>query len=199
MRKRGVEGSSTGTAHLAHAHDDRCTLGGTVRVVLCELLGWCVACGGYVWWGKAIGQAWECVKAHLRADRFAMLMQWSTHSPRRMCSASRPERGAGREDGVKEEDVTEESAGWMTLRFAAIAAIIRGDQERMGDLTSEGHISRREVSPNRLTPTKQFMKKNNEVGLTHQKSKIWPEYSFTSTHRPSVWRVVTADCQIVGS
>jgi hypothetical protein len=30
-----------------------------------------------------------------------------------MCSASRPERGAGREDGINEEEVTEGSAWWM--------------------------------------------------------------------------------------
>jgi hypothetical protein len=58
-----------------------------------------------------------------------------------MCNESRPERGAGRENGIKEE-VTGESAGWMTLALALIAAMIRGDQEkwvRMGDLMSEGH------------------------------------------------------------
>jgi hypothetical protein len=73
-----------------------------------------------------------------------------------MCSASKPARGAGWEDGVKEDEVTEESAGWMTSAFAAIAAMIRGDQEkwvRMGDLMSEGHISRSlDESPNNLNP-----------------------------------------------
>ena len=73
-----------------------------------------------------------------------------------MCSASRPERGVGWEDGVKEDEVTEESAGWMMLAFAAIADRIRGDQEkwvRIGDLMSEGHISRSlDESPNNLNP-----------------------------------------------
>ena len=73
-----------------------------------------------------------------------------------MCSASRPERGAGWEDGIKEEDVTKESAGWVTLAFVLIAYMIRGDQEkrvRMGDLMSEGHISRSlDESPNNLNP-----------------------------------------------
>jgi len=73
-----------------------------------------------------------------------------------MCSASRPERGGERDDGVKE--VKEESAGWM------IASMIRGDQEKgfkIGNLTSEGDISRTpDESPN------------------NQKSKIW------TLHRP---------------
>jgi hypothetical protein len=75
-----------------------------------------------------------------------------------MCSASRPERGAGRKVGIKEKEVTEESAGWMTLAFALIAAMIRGDQEkwvRIGDLMSEGHISRSLCElPNNLNPNK---------------------------------------------
>ena len=57
---------------------------------------------------------------------------------------------------MKEDEVTEESAGWMMLAFAAIAARIRGDQEkwvRIGDLMSEGHISRSlDESPNNLNP-----------------------------------------------
>ena len=73
-----------------------------------------------------------------------------------MCSTSKPERGAGREDGVKDDEVTEESAGWMMLAFAVIADRIRGDQEkwvRIGDLMSEGHISRSlDESPNNLNP-----------------------------------------------
>jgi len=69
--------------------------------------------------------------------------------------------------------VTEESAGWMTLAFAAIAVIIRGDQEkwfRMGDLTSEGHVLR-----------------SLDESSNNQK-KIWLVYSFTSMHRSFVVR-----------
>ena len=46
---------------------------------------------------------------------------------------------------MKEDETTEESAGWMTLVFAGIAAMIRGDLEklvRLGDLTNERHTSR---------------------------------------------------------
>ena len=85
-----------------------------------------------------------------------------------MCSASRPERGAGREDGIKEEDVTKESAGWVTLAFVLIASMIRGDQEkcvRMGDLMSEGHISRSlDESPNNLDPNQLIQSKRTGVG-----------------------------------
>ena len=74
-----------------------------------------------------------------------------------MWSASKPERGGEWEDGKKEEAVTEESAGWVTFAFAAIAAMISGDHEKwvkIGDLTSEGHISRsRDESPINLTVT----------------------------------------------
>jgi hypothetical protein len=73
-----------------------------------------------------------------------------------MCSASRPESGGEWEYGEKEEGVTEESAGWMTFAFAAIAAKMSGDHEkwvRMGDLVSDGHISRSlDESPNNLNP-----------------------------------------------
>ena len=51
-------------AHLAHASDDRRNLGETVRAVPRELLGRRVACGAYIWWGKAVGLAWEFVEAH---------------------------------------------------------------------------------------------------------------------------------------
>ena len=73
-----------------------------------------------------------------------------------MWTAIRPERGGVCEDGKKEEAVTEESAGWMTLAFAAIAARINGDHEKwvkIGDLTSDGHISSsRDEVPNNLNP-----------------------------------------------
>ena len=47
-----------------------------------------------------------------------------------MCSASRPERGGGLEEGTKEDGVEEESAGWMARAFAARAAVMSGDQEK---------------------------------------------------------------------
>ena len=47
-----------------------------------------------------------------------------------MCSASRPERGGGLEEGAKEDGVEEESAGWMTCAFAERAAVRSGDQEK---------------------------------------------------------------------
>ena len=88
-----------------------------------------------------------------------------------MCSASRPERGAGREDGVKEDEVTEESAGWMMLAFAVIADRIRGDQEkwvRIGDLMSEGHISRSlDESPNNLN-SNQLIIQRTRMGIDIQ-------------------------------
>jgi len=47
-----------------------------------------------------------------------------------MCSASRPERGGGLEEGIKEAGVEEESAGWMRCAFAERAAVMSGDQEK---------------------------------------------------------------------
>ena len=47
-----------------------------------------------------------------------------------MCSASRPERGGGLEEGTKEDGVDEESAGWMARAFAERAAVMSGDQEK---------------------------------------------------------------------
>ena len=93
----------------------------------------------------------------------------------------------------------------MTLAFAAIAAMIRGDQEkwlRMGGLMSEGYISRSlNELPNHFEPESDYYLRPMKVGLTHQKSKIWLDYSFTSTHRSSIrsrklshsWRIVAAD------
>ena len=73
-----------------------------------------------------------------------------------MWSAMRPERGGVWEDGKKDDAVTEESDGWMTFAFAAIAARISGDHEKwvkIGDLTSDGHISSsRDEFPNNLNP-----------------------------------------------
>ena len=70
---------------------------------------------------------------------------------------------------MKEDEVTEESAGWMTLAFAVIAARISGDQEkwvRMGDLMREGHISRSlDESPNNLNPNQLIQR--TRTGLTH--------------------------------
>lgn len=47
-----------------------------------------------------------------------------------MCSASRPVRGGGLEEGTKEDGVEEESAGWMAWAFAERAAVMSGDQEK---------------------------------------------------------------------
>jgi hypothetical protein len=61
-----------------------------------------------------------------------------------MCNASKPERGVGAEDGAKSDGVASESAGWIIGAFAASAAVTSGDQEncvRIGDVTSEGHMS----------------------------------------------------------
>ena len=89
--------------------------------------------GGEKRWGRP-GNSLKPMKCE---NQFTMFTQWSTLSAQRMCSASRPERGAVQEDGMKEDEMTEESPVWMTLAFAAITAMIEGHQEkwvRMGDL-----------------------------------------------------------------
>ena len=83
-----------------------------------------------------------------------------------MWSASKPERGGECEDGKKEDAVTEESAGWVTFAFAAIAAMISGDHEKwvkIGDLMSSGHISRSlDESPNNLIPNQASLRERRE-------------------------------------
>jgi hypothetical protein len=68
---------------------------------------------------------------------------------------------------VKEDEVTEESPVWMTLAFAAIAAIInmiRGDQEKW--LTGRVKAIRSlAVSLKNLNPNQIIIQKNNESGI----------------------------------
>src|SRR6266850_939033 len=102
------------------------------------------------------GNPGNSLKAVKREVQLARCRQCSIKSPRRMCSASRPERGVGLEYGEQEDGVREESAGWMRCAFAASAAVMSGDQEKcvtIGDLEYEDHISRSLVaSPNILFP-----------------------------------------------
>lgn len=79
-----------------------------------------------------------------------------------MCSASRPERGAGLEEGVEEDGVMDASEGWMICALAASAAVMSGDQEkwvRIGDVAIEGHMSNNLFeSPNSLFPAERKKK-----------------------------------------
>jgi hypothetical protein len=47
-----------------------------------------------------------------------------------MCSASRPERGGGLEEGTKEDGAEKEREGWMICAFSERAAVMSGDQEK---------------------------------------------------------------------